>query len=433
MRGIPVEIDRDETLVGIKLMRRFLLQNASGSVLEVAAGTGRNVPYYDKNVSVLLTDLSANMLGQIANLPSHIQTAIMSAEDLDVADDSFDTVVDTFALCSVDNPVQMLQEMQRVCKPNGKILLLEHGKSNYSWLTYVLDKFALKHAERWGCFWNRDILKIVSDAGLEVESSYRFHFGTTEFGIDYEAFRTADKFRGVKLIPPGLHFIFYASNGDNDNGHGIRQGFFVEIKPNDVVIRTWSSETEELVPMTREADIENLTRAVHGFQLDGNLGAYPQKHAKSWHRLSKYITKDILAKCGLTVGGTISPGDPDAVSLERGDAAIKPFFPDVAQVARFTRLTKPTSQRVASDLTRYHVGTDFFQDELATDNFIKASLASLFEILHDDTLDDKRAAKLKQFLKDRFQLQFDVMGTYCFGDDDSAPAVILPDQVGHHP
>ncbi|ETW08543.1 hypothetical protein H310_01103, partial [Aphanomyces invadans] len=333
----------------------------------------------------------------------------------------------------------------------------------------------------------------------------------SEFGIDYEAFRTADKFRGVKLIPPGLHFIFYASNGDNDNGHGIRQGFFVEIKPNDVVIRTWSSETEELVPMTREADIENLTRAVHGFQLDGNLGAYPQKHAKSWHRLSKYITKDILAKCGLTVGGTISPGDPDAVSLDRGDAAIKPFFPDVAQVARFTRLTKPTSQRVASDLTRYHVdssehlewllkthysndwrallgevqlsfvlflfissldalhqwkqfvwmlcscedavttrpelfaaflqltqvhleqvGTDFFQDELATDNFIKASLASLFEILHDDTLNDKlleRAAKLKQFLKDRFQLQFDVMGTYCFGDDDSAPAVILPDQL----
>ncbi|ETW08542.1 hypothetical protein H310_01102 [Aphanomyces invadans] len=177
------EIDRDETLVGIKLMRRFLIQNASGSVLEVAAGTGRNVPYYDKNVTVLLTDLSANMLGQIANLPSHIQTAIMSAEDLDVADDSFDTVVDTFALCSVDNPVQMLQEMQRVCKPNGKILLLEHGKSNYSWLTYVLDKFALKHAERWGCFWNRDILKIVSDAGLEVESSYRFHFGTTYYII----------------------------------------------------------------------------------------------------------------------------------------------------------------------------------------------------------------------------------------------------------
>ncbi|KAF0697997.1 Aste57867_11328 [Aphanomyces stellatus] len=176
-----VEIDWDETMVGIKLMRRFLLQNASGSVLEVAAGTGRNVPYYNNDTKVLLTDLSAPMLAQIKNLPSHIRTAVMSAEKLDVPAGEFNTVVDTFALCSVDNPVQMLEEMQRVCKSDGKILLLEHGKSHYSWLTYVLDKFALKHAERWGCFWNRDILQIVADAGLQVESVYRFHFGTTYY------------------------------------------------------------------------------------------------------------------------------------------------------------------------------------------------------------------------------------------------------------
>ncbi|ETV89432.1 hypothetical protein H257_00718 [Aphanomyces astaci] len=336
----------------------------------------------------------------------------------------------------------------------------------------------------------------------------------SEFGVDYEAFRTAEKFRGVKLIPSGLHFVFYASNGEHDNGNGIRQGFFVEIKPNDVVIRTWSSDTEELVPMTREADVENLTRAVHGFQLDGNLGAYPQKHAKTWRRLSKYITKEVLAQCGLTVGGTISPGDPDTLSLESNDlTTLKPFFPDVAQVARFTPLKKPsTTQRSAGDLTLYHVdssehlewllsthfhndwhallgelqlsfvlflllssldalhqwkqfvwllcscehavttqpalfaaflqlmhvhleqvGADFFQDEIAHDNFIKTSLASLFEILHDDTLDAKllqRAAKLEQFLKQRFQLQFDVMGTYAFGgDDDSAPTVLLPDEL----
>ncbi|RHY79765.1 hypothetical protein DYB31_000095 [Aphanomyces astaci] len=270
----------------------------------------------------------------------------------------------------------------------------------------------------------------------------------SEFGVDYEAFRTAEKFRGVKLIPSGLHFVFYASNGEHDNGNGIRQGFFVEIKPNDVVIRTWSSDTEELVPMTREADVENLTRAVHGFQLDGNLGAYPQKHAKTWRRLSKYITKEVLAQCGLTVGGTISPGDPDALSLESNDlTTLKPFFPDVAQVARFTPLKKPsTAQRSAGDLTLYHVdsryalvGADFFQDEIAHDNFIKTSLASLFEILHDDTLDAKvcpipmEDQQVVRASGQRFQLQFDVMGTYAFGgDDDSAPAVLLPDEVRYN-
>ncbi|RHY08264.1 hypothetical protein DYB36_001551 [Aphanomyces astaci] len=297
----------------------------------------------------------------------------------------------------------------------------------------------------------------------------------SEFGVDYEAFRTAEKFRGVKLIPSGLHFVFYASNGEHDNGNGIRQGFFVEIKPNDVVIRTWSSDTEELVPMTREADVENLTRAVHGFQLDGNLGAYPQKHAKTWRRLSKYITKEVLAQCGLTVGGTISPGDPDALSLESNDlTTLKPFFPDVAQVARFTPLKKPsTAQRSAGDLTLYHVdsryalvsndparpthlsehlewllsthfhndwvGADFFQDEIAHDNFIKTSLASLFEILHDDTLDAKvcpipmEDQQVVRASGQRFQLQFDVMGTYAFGgDDDSAPTVLLPDEVRYN-
>ncbi|CAK4639062.1 hypothetical protein LEN26_008306 [Aphanomyces euteiches] len=175
------EIDFDETMTGIKLMRRFLLKNASGSILEVAAGTGRNVPYYPSGSNVLLTDLSSNMLAQIKHLPADFQTAVMSAEELTVGDGEYDTVVDTFALCSVDNPVTMLKEMQRVCKTDGKILLLEHGKSHYSWLTYILDKFALKHAERWGCFWNRDIEQIVADAGLEVETMHRFHFGTTYY------------------------------------------------------------------------------------------------------------------------------------------------------------------------------------------------------------------------------------------------------------
>ncbi|KAF0738762.1 hypothetical protein Ae201684_005378 [Aphanomyces euteiches] len=80
----------------------------------------------------------------------------------------------------------------------------------------------------------------------------------SEFGIDYEAFRTAEKFRGVKLIPSGLHFIFYSSNGDGANG--IRQGFFINMQPNDVIIRTWSTDTEELMPLKSEVDAENLTR-----------------------------------------------------------------------------------------------------------------------------------------------------------------------------
>merc|ERR1712226_386540 len=83
-------------------------------------------------------------------------------------DESFDTVVDTFGLCSYQDPVTVLREMTRVCKPDGKILLLEHGRSkSWTWISQFLDKNAAEHARNWGCIWNRDLdalLEQVDDA-----------------------------------------------------------------------------------------------------------------------------------------------------------------------------------------------------------------------------------------------------------------------------
>jgi methyltransferase OMS1 len=95
--------------------------------------------------------------------------------------------VDTFGLCSFENPVAALREMSRVCRkgrgeqdaPPGKIYLLEHGRSDWAWLSNILDRHADPHAKRWGCYWNRDILAIVREAGLEIQSVARYHLGTT--------------------------------------------------------------------------------------------------------------------------------------------------------------------------------------------------------------------------------------------------------------
>ena len=131
---------------------------------------------------------------------------------------SFDTVIDTFGLCSMSNPVIGLRALGRLVKPNGRIILLEHGRSpvvgpknitgdatgkhlhveetsssNYglgwrvlSWfpsmlkgLNTILDKTASAHAREWGCWWNRDIEGLVRDAGLTIVRVQRFHFGTT--------------------------------------------------------------------------------------------------------------------------------------------------------------------------------------------------------------------------------------------------------------
>jgi methyltransferase OMS1 len=83
-------------------------------------------------------------------------------------------------MCSIEDPVAALREMRRVCKPGGKILLLEHGRSTYfTWLNSYLDAHVDAHASKWGCWWNKDLLSLIDSSGLVVESTFTWHFGTT--------------------------------------------------------------------------------------------------------------------------------------------------------------------------------------------------------------------------------------------------------------
>jgi len=220
------EIDRDEFFMGIKLLRRALFYfHAKGDILEVACGTGRNLDYYPSEYTssthpavtsdikedkqhnsiskIILCDSSDQMLEQarqkhLASLPSSKKKRSMNspynnikfqkADACDLPqdkfkDNSFDTVVDTFGLCSVEDPVKALKEMKRVTRDGtGRILLLEHGTTHsFQTLADYLDKYAERHAKKWGCVWNRDILKIIEEAGLEIETLHTFHFGTTYY------------------------------------------------------------------------------------------------------------------------------------------------------------------------------------------------------------------------------------------------------------
>lgn len=121
-----------------------------------------------------------------------VDARVCDAANAPFESESFDAVVDTFGLCSFEDPVAALREMSRVCRRkkkknagsgdapgSGKIYLLEHGRSDWDWVSNILDKHADPHAKRWGCYWNRDILAIVREAGLEIESVTRYHLGTT--------------------------------------------------------------------------------------------------------------------------------------------------------------------------------------------------------------------------------------------------------------
>ena len=188
------QIGRDESVMGINILRRSLLYfHARGVVLEVGAGTGRNVGYYPASSvdRVLMTDASEQMLARAklklkdySNEKPQYACVCADGQSLEFPNQYFDTVVDTFGLCSYDDPVKTLQEMARVCKQNGKILLLEHGRSkNWSFISQYLDKHAERHAKNWGCVWNRDLDSILEKSGLELEALRTFHFGTTYYVV----------------------------------------------------------------------------------------------------------------------------------------------------------------------------------------------------------------------------------------------------------
>ena len=186
------EIGTDEVVMGLLVLRRFLLRNARGKVLETAAGSGRNLEYYPSKCAVTMVDSSVKMLNvcssKVQELDAQTQkrfACFPTSNDatLDFESNSFDTVVDTFGLCSFEDPVEGLKEMSRVLKPGGTMLLLEHGRAHYDWLNTILDNSAYGHAKRWGCWFNRDMDEIFEEAGLNITTQYRFHFGTTWYAI----------------------------------------------------------------------------------------------------------------------------------------------------------------------------------------------------------------------------------------------------------
>jgi len=165
----------------LRRLRRRLLRRARGQVLEVAAGTGRNLPFYPPDCTLTLVDISSGVLAvarrRAERLGRPVQFEVMDAQALAFPDGSFDTVVSTLSTCTFPDPVAALREMDRVCRPDGRILLLEHGRSNRAWLARWQDRKAPAHARRLGCYWNREPLLLVRQAGLEVVEARRYALG----------------------------------------------------------------------------------------------------------------------------------------------------------------------------------------------------------------------------------------------------------------
>ena len=111
--------------------------------------------------------------------PSSVTLAVVDAARQPFEDARFDTVVDSFGLCSFEDPAAALAEMRRCCKPGGRVLLLEHGVSSFYPLALWQRHRLGRHVQKWGCYWDRDILGLVGASGLKIVEQQRRHLGTT--------------------------------------------------------------------------------------------------------------------------------------------------------------------------------------------------------------------------------------------------------------
>lgn len=168
-------------LLGLGRLRRSLLSRVSGAVLEVAVGTGKNLPCYPQGCGITAIDVSREMLNvaseRAAKISMHVSFSLADAETLPFPDHSFDTVVSSLSSCTFPNPARVFREMARVCRTGGRILLLEHGRSDHDWLGHWQDRHADKFAEALGCHWNREPLQLIERGGLKVVRSRRTFLG----------------------------------------------------------------------------------------------------------------------------------------------------------------------------------------------------------------------------------------------------------------
>jgi A1 cistron-splicing factor AAR2 len=135
-----------------------------------------------------------------------------------------------------------------------------------------------------------------------------------EFGVDYKSWTLADKFLGLKLIPPGIHYFFISTE------KAPRIGFFKCFKGNEILLLRWDKQTESFSEkLASKEDIERLKANLQN--IDRNLAAYPFSTARNWIQLSNFINEKTIERLKpKNVHGLIT-GQPDTVTKEEELAA----------------------------------------------------------------------------------------------------------------
>ena len=157
--------------------REKVIPLATGKVLEIGIGSGLNLPIYNgENVNHLTAiDPSKEMWDKNVNNTEKLEYGFdfieAFAEKIPVDNNSFDTVVTTYTLCTIPDLNKAFEEIRRVIKPSGKLVFCEHGKAPdkaiQNWQN-IINPIAKRTAG--GCHWNRDIPLIITSNGFKIDN-----------------------------------------------------------------------------------------------------------------------------------------------------------------------------------------------------------------------------------------------------------------------
>lgn len=164
--------------------RHWVCSRATGRTLEVAMGTGLNLPWYPESVQLTGLDVSEELLsvarGRAADLGLSVTLVHGNAHGLPFDEASFDTVVCTFGLCSIPQVSTAIGEMHRVLRPGGGLLLADHIASSsrpVRAVQWLVERLTIPMAEE---HFRRRPLQLLAGAGFAVDTVERFKLGIVE-------------------------------------------------------------------------------------------------------------------------------------------------------------------------------------------------------------------------------------------------------------
>ena len=163
-------LEQPMEMMSLKEWRIEVMKELKGKILEVGVGTGKNIEFYPNNIDITAIDFSVNMLQRARNkakeLGKKVDLKLMDAQNMDFEDNTFDTVFTTCVFCSVPDPIKGLMEIKRVCKKGGKIILIEHVRSEKKVIGALMDLFNPIVVNSYGANINRKTVENVQRSGF---------------------------------------------------------------------------------------------------------------------------------------------------------------------------------------------------------------------------------------------------------------------------